>query len=159
MTRVLIAVDESEESVRAARRAHELFGPDAQFLAINVSPIMSPWVAPGVGWGGVYAWSPTAYPAVPPVGLPDESGGVANRMREESIHIAEEAAGQAGIPAAEPLTGVGDAPEAIMDAAEAHAVDVIVVGSHDRGWLGRLLAGSTSERVVRRSEVPVLVVK
>ena len=38
-------------------------------------------------------------------------------------------------------------------------VDAIVVGSHTRGVVGRLVTGSVSEHVVRRAPCPVLVVR
>jgi nucleotide-binding universal stress UspA family protein len=37
--------------------------------------------------------------------------------------------------------------------------DVIVVGSHGRGAIERLLLGSVSEQVVRHAPCPVLVVR
>lgn len=37
--------------------------------------------------------------------------------------------------------------------------NLIVIGSHTRGTLDRMILGSTSHGVVQRSEVPVLVVK
>ena len=37
--------------------------------------------------------------------------------------------------------------------------DVVVVGSHGRGFLGRVLIGSVSEYVVRHCTAPVLVVR
>jgi nucleotide-binding universal stress UspA family protein len=54
---------------------------------------------------------------------------------------------------------VGDISGTIVRvAADAH-VDVIVVGSHGRKGLERLLLGSTSEHVVRHAPCPVLVVR
>ena len=43
--------------------------------------------------------------------------------------------------------------------AEQEHVDLIVMGSHGRGWLGRLLMGSVAEQVMRLATCPVLVVK
>lgn len=49
--------------------------------------------------------------------------------------------------------------EAILDYADANDVDLIVMGTHGRTGLRRLLLGSTTERVVRLSDVPVLTVR
>lgn len=46
----------------------------------------------------------------------------------------------------------------IMEFADHHDADVIVVGSHGHGALARLLLGSIAEGVVRQSKIPVLVV-
>ena len=37
--------------------------------------------------------------------------------------------------------------------------DVIVLGTHDRGWFSRLLTGSVSSDVLRHADVPVLVAR
>ena len=47
---------------------------------------------------------------------------------------------------------------AIMDLATELGVDLIVVGTHGRRGLERLLLGSVAEAVVRRATCPVLVV-
>jgi nucleotide-binding universal stress UspA family protein len=46
---------------------------------------------------------------------------------------------------------------AIVDYATDHDVDCIVMGSHGRTGLDRLLLGSVAERVVRATDVPVLI--
>ena len=49
----------------------------------------------------------------------------------------------------------GDAAAELVEHAD--GLDLLVVGSHDRGALGRLLLGSVSRDVVARARIPVLV--
>jgi nucleotide-binding universal stress UspA family protein len=57
------------------------------------------------------------------------------------------------------LTWDGDAGESIVEAATAEAADLIVVGTHGRGAVGRLFLGSVSDHVVRHARCPVMVVR
>jgi nucleotide-binding universal stress UspA family protein len=50
------------------------------------------------------------------------------------------------------------APRGLLDAARRQNADAIVVGTHGRRFLERILLGSTAESAVRRSDVPVIVV-
>lgn len=52
----------------------------------------------------------------------------------------------------------GDPAEAILAAATAEGVDLIVIGSHGRGPLGRFVLGSTSASVSEQAICRVLVV-
>jgi nucleotide-binding universal stress UspA family protein len=69
------------------------------------------------------------------------------------------AANQAGLP----LQGIspeGQQPDdAIVQAALRNGVDLIIMGSHGRTGLSRLLMGSVTERVIGQAPCPVLVVK
>ena len=53
----------------------------------------------------------------------------------------------------------GEPGPSIVDAATSEQVDMVIVGSHGRGSVGRLLIGSVSEFVVRNAPCPVLVVR
>jgi universal stress protein A len=53
----------------------------------------------------------------------------------------------------------GDAAAEIVRVADERKVDLIVISSHGRTGLGRMLFGSTAEAVVRHAKCPVLVVK
>ncbi len=53
----------------------------------------------------------------------------------------------------------GDAAAEIVRVAKERKVDLIVIASHGRTGLGRILFGSTAESVVRHASCPVLVVK
>lgn len=50
------------------------------------------------------------------------------------------------------------APLAICDYAAQHGIDLIVIGTHGRTGMSRLLLGSVAEKVVRHASCPVLVV-
>jgi len=139
-TRVLLAVDESAASAQAARRASILFGASAEFLVIRVSEVPGLWAAHPFG---------VAAPLTA-----DEWQSLVEPDEEEIRRRVEEA----GVAEAEVLVEIGDPVSQICDAAEEHDVDVIVVGSHHRGFLERLLSPSVSGGVVRTSHRPVLVV-
>lgn len=53
----------------------------------------------------------------------------------------------------------GEPAESIVDAARSEQVDLVVVGSHGRGSVGRFFIGSVSDHVVRHAHCPVLVVR
>lgn len=53
----------------------------------------------------------------------------------------------------------GEAASEIVRVAKERGVDLIVVSSHGRTGLGRILFGSTAEAVVRHASCPVMVVK
>ena len=60
---------------------------------------------------------------------------------------------------AQGMTWDGIAGESIVDVAEAESADLIVVGTHERGAVGRLFLGSVSDHVVRHARCPVMVVR
>jgi len=158
MTRVLVAVDDSESSVHAAETAHRLFGDDAEYLAVNVTNIVDlasiPWY--GAGWGSPYAapygavWAYRSDVTLDPQGVAD-----GERTAEAQ---AREVADESGLPGAEVVGEEGDPADAVLRAAEQHQVDVIVVGTEHRGWFDRLVRPSVSKEIIRESKVPVLVV-
>ena len=53
----------------------------------------------------------------------------------------------------------GDAASEIVRVARENDVDLIVISSHGRTGINRLLFGSTAESVVRHAHCPVLVIK
>ena len=53
----------------------------------------------------------------------------------------------------------GAAAEEILTTAEKENVDLIVIGTHGRSGVSRLLLGSVAEAIVRKAACPVLTVK
>lgn len=69
-----------------------------------------------------------------------------------------DAAAKEGVKA-EGLTSTGKPYEVIVQIAKERRADLIVVGSHGRTVIERLLMGSVTERIIGHSETAVLVVK
>jgi nucleotide-binding universal stress UspA family protein len=52
-----------------------------------------------------------------------------------------------------------DAAESILDVCEGHGADLIVIGLRRRSAVGKLLLGSTAQRVLLHADVAVLAVR
>ena len=65
---------------------------------------------------------------------------------------------RAGGTACTALQVQGAYAEKILEEAEKLEADIIVVGSHGKGMAKQLIYGSTSNQLVRQSEIPVLVI-
>ena len=52
----------------------------------------------------------------------------------------------------------GDPAQNIIDYVKDHSISLVVMSTHGRGGVRRLLVGSVTDRVIRSCEVPVLVV-
>jgi nucleotide-binding universal stress UspA family protein len=91
-----------------------------------------------------------AFGHMPPTARPSEVRGVVKPVLERFSKLG--IATQVSIPDTLPAQG-------ILDSAEEHHVDLIILGSRGRGTFANLLLGSTAERVLRYAKVPVLIVR
>lgn len=141
---ILLPTDFSECSNYALSYAASLartFG--ASILCVHV---IEPMV-PAVGYSGM----------TEPLPLADITDQLEDSAGRELPKIAE-CEECAGLDVQE-LIVHGEAAAEIVRVAKEKSIDLIVVSSHGRTGLGRMLFGSTAEAVVRHSSCPVLVVK
>jgi nucleotide-binding universal stress UspA family protein len=102
----------------------------------------------------------TELPVYPDVAVPDvyrvweEQRVWVERTLDERVH----AATAQGLTARWVLK-TGTAPESIVETAVETQADLIVIGTHGRTGLSRLVIGSVAERVVRLAPCAVLTVK
>jgi nucleotide-binding universal stress UspA family protein len=59
----------------------------------------------------------------------------------------------------EVLVKLGESVNTILKTAESSGCDLIVMGTHGQGGIAGAVLGSTARRVVRRSQIPVLVIR
>ena len=82
-------------------------------------------------------------------------------VREAETYLAEvkDRMGTAGITNAETTVWYGPAAAAIVEAAQFHRVGLIVMTTHGRSGLGRLILGSVAESVLRGTTTPILLLR
>jgi nucleotide-binding universal stress UspA family protein len=88
---------------------------------------------------------------------PDKRAG---QLRDEHGTLADLTGrlAQAGCPVADPVLVMGHTADEILRLAGDDDAELIVVGSHGHGGLHHLLVGSTTDALLRRATVPVVVV-
>ncbi|MFP3899934.1 MAG: universal stress protein [Acidimicrobiia bacterium] len=151
MPRILVAIDGSEASDRAAAFVDRFFaGMDVAITAVNVARNPGRTVLP-VPYGGVHPWPPPMEPT-------GERSALQEAMAREEAAATAVAAEHA--PADADVEVVfGEAVEAISRAAEDENADLIVVGSGDIGFVQRLLGSSVADRLAHEAPRPVLIVR
>ena len=98
------------------------------------------------------------------IGLPFEGAGVdelemMNIQEEVSDNIVNRTIKKyAGDLQVTHFNDFGSTADGILNCSKQFQADLIVIGTHSRSGIDRLLLGSVAESVVRNSEIPVLVV-
>lgn len=60
---------------------------------------------------------------------------------------------------AAPIAKLGDARDVILETADAIDADLIIMGTHGRRGISRIVVGSVAEDIARRAACPVLLVR
>jgi len=140
--RVLVPVDSSEQAEAAAAFAVENV-PDAEVVLLHV---INPAEAGYSAQASVPSFSEEWY---------EERQAEASDRLDELAAVAREL----GAETVERVVEVGRPTKTIVEYADDHDIDQIVMGSHGRSGMSRILLGSVAETVVRRATVPVTVVR
>lgn len=140
---ILVPVDQSEPSTAAVDFALSEFY-DPQITALHV---IDPGNLSGIA-------SADEYTAVGSEEFREQQESKA----EEVLADVEQEAEKQGMNV-DTETIVGTSARAIVQYAEEHDTDHIVIGSHGRTGTSRVLLGSVAETVARRAPVPVTIVR
>lgn len=90
----------------------------------------------------------------------EDTGNMQNKLRSSARELLEpilDAAEKAEVESVEAVVE-GRPHEKLVDYIEDNDIDLVVMGSHGKTGLSRILLGSTAEKVVRHSPAPVLTV-
>lgn len=144
MARVLVPVDDEEHARRACDLASELFPEGTITLLHVVNPS-------GAGYS-----SETPVPNVSESWYEDREAEAEKLFDRLERHLAERTDG--GAPTVERHVTVDQPARGIVAYIEDEDIDHVVMGSHSRQGVSRLLLGSVAETVARGSPVPVTLV-
>ena len=143
LKQVLVPTDFSETSDSALRYGKALagaFGATLHVVHIVEQPYGQPWAVEAYGFSLATLQDEWIKDA--------KSRLAASLSDEEKTKIKAVATTVLGHPVMEILRYATD-----------NAIDLIVMGTHGRGPLGKMVLGSVAERVVRRAPCPVLTVR
>lgn len=137
----LVAVDDSDPSDAALKLAAKLAARGTKLIVCHAVDTMKLYEN-----ATTFGYDPTP---------------MADELRGEARATIERAVANAGltIDAANIAVVEGDPVTAILETAQERGADLIVVGSHGRRGITRLVLGSVAEDVVRNATTPVLVIK
>lgn len=139
--RILVPFDDSEPARDALEYAFDLF-PDGEFVVLAVVDT-------------------TSLPYIPNIADDAEMSDDARALLDDAadqLAAAEAIADERGVDV-ETRTRMGTPAQEILEYAERDPVDHVVIGSHGRSGVARILLGSVAEVVVRHSPVPVTVAR
>jgi nucleotide-binding universal stress UspA family protein len=140
---ILVATDFGEAADSALRYGRELA---ARFGAtLHVLNVMDDLFATGYAIEAYSAFVPEMQQAVE----------TAARRRLRELLVDSDGSG----PATTSAIRTGSPAYAIVDYAQEHGIDLIVMGTHGRGALAHVVMGSVAERVVRFAPCPVLTIR
>lgn len=141
---LLVPTDGTEFSMAAVRRAVS-FASDA---GAHVTFLNIEHAFPAMYLGEGAIMDETA-----PVKFHEQADSQAHQI----LGAAEEIARAAGVQCTTLILVCESAHEAIIEAAEKNACDLIFMASHGRRSIGGLLLGSVTEKVLSHTKIPVLV--
>jgi nucleotide-binding universal stress UspA family protein len=136
--KVLVPIDDSPQAAAALAYTLEEF-PDGDITVLHVIEVPGSWSA--------FERSFEDFPGY-------------NHQQQEATKLldaAQRKAADAGVDI-ESETVTGEPAREIIRTAQNGAFDQIVIGTHGRHGVSRVLFGSVAEAVTRRSNVPVVVV-
>lgn len=87
---------------------------------------------------------------------------IVESMNKHLVGFCKKAEAQIGPPCVELVSKIlvptGHPPEAILNATDQEGCDVIVIGSHGKGFLSHAFLGSVSKAVLHRTRKPVFII-
>ncbi|WP_248323111.1 universal stress protein [Caballeronia sp. Sq4a] len=141
--RILVAIDGSRTSQRAFQTALD--------LAVKHEAVMQPFYV--IESGPLYMDVPGYDPSPLQAGLAEQGATLA---REAGY--AMKARGIAGNVVTADATASDDVASLILSAASTFSADLLVMGTHGRKGMQRLILGSVAERCLRQATLPVLLI-
>ncbi|MEP6674144.1 MAG: universal stress protein [Ferruginibacter sp.] len=151
MKKILIAIDYDPSAQKVAETGYQLA------KAMNASVVLLHVVAEPSYYSSM-DYSPimgfTGFMGVTDPNIPELN----EELKRESLRFLEESKAHLGDENIRTVIVEGIFSEAILEVAKNEAADIIVLGTHSRHGLDKLLMGSVAEKVFHHSSIPLFII-
>lgn len=149
MKKVLIALDYSPSSQKVAETGHAIAkSMGAEVVLLHVLADYSYYM--GLNYTPILGFSNFNYDFTETMNREQLATTAAEFLNQIKGYLED--------PAIQVIVKEGEAQSEILDTAAENGCDLITVGTHSRSGFDRLLMGSVAEKVVQKSDIPVLIV-
>ncbi len=150
MEKVLIALDYNPNAEKIAEEGYRLaksLGASVMLIHVVAEPTYYSTLdySPIMGYTGFSS---------PELLMVVDDGAI----RKASHDFLEQSKAHLGDPAITTFIGDGDCADAILKAAADEQVSIIVMGTHSRRGLDKILMGSIAEKVLHHSSIPLYII-
>lgn len=150
MKKVLIALDYDPTAQKVAETGFALAkAMSAQSILLHV--VAAPMYYSSVGYSPIMGFGGF-------MGADFLQPNVTEELKRASLDYLEQSKKHLGDPTIQTEITTGDAAESILEAAKVLKADIIVIGSHSKKWLEKILMGSVTEKVLYHTAVPLFIV-
>ncbi|HAL83510.1 MAG TPA: universal stress protein [Mucilaginibacter sp.] len=150
MKKVLIALDYDPTAQKVAEVGFSLakaMGAEVTLLHVISDPVYysSTEYSPIMGFTGYMGMGPLALDSV-------------DGLKRASQHFLDKSKQHLGDKTIQTQVKEGDFAESILKTAKDLQADIIVMGSHSRKWLEKIVMGSVTENVLNHTSIPLFII-
>jgi nucleotide-binding universal stress UspA family protein len=150
MTKVLIALDYNPTAQKVAEVGFSLaktMGAEVILLHVISDPVYysSAEYSPIMGFNGFMETGPLPLNSI-------------DALKKASLHFLDKSRHHLGDKTIQTLVEEGDLAESILKTAKNLHADIIVMGSHSRKWLEKIVMGSVTEKVLSHTSIPLFII-
>lgn len=150
LNKVLIALDYDPTAQIIAETGFSLAkSMDAEIILLHV--ISDPVYYSSTDYSPIMGF--TGYMDMAPIQLDSAEG-----LKKASNHYLDQTKLHLGEKSIKTMVKEGDFADSILDAAKETKADLIVMGSHSRKWLEKIVMGSVTEKVLNHTTIPLFIV-
>ncbi len=151
MKKVLIALDYDPSAEKIAGIGYELAkAMNAEVVLLHVTAEAAYYAAvdysPVMGYAGFNGFTSM------------NLSEINERLKTESVQFLEQSKKHLGDDTIITIVADGETADTILFTAKEQQADIIVLGSHSRSGLDKLLMGSVAEKVLHHTKVPLFIV-
>jgi nucleotide-binding universal stress UspA family protein len=150
MKKILIAIDYDPTAQKVAEAGYSLAkAMDAEVILLHV--IADPEYYSLTQYNPIMGF--TGYMDIGPLQL-----DMIDSLKKASQHFLDKSKQHLGDDSIKTLVKEGDFADAILETAKDLHANIIVMGSHSRRWLEKIVMGSVTEKVLHHTTVPIFII-